>query len=315
MELDYLALAIEGPPPEPSKSPKKGIYPNYITEKGKPLWDMVVKEYGDTINAQTSKGRQWAAAILFYKQEALKAKIPPFDIKKVSSKGTQARELMLKSLRNKVNSGLAKANKHLSGVFRRLQRRDMIEAPTEPTLSDVGTQAGRYYVTSKRTAKLPATIQPSWILDELKKNWKYQLSGKSSAYNQIDSVTDILFDASARKIDVYVSTFLTKPQVLVILEIDSDTADDEEILKKLKKMGKNWVTNRQKLEATTISLGSWIGDELLPIMDEAKESKVNLKDRNRLLDWLKLQKYTEVLRYVMRLNDGEYKRLMDLVYQ
>jgi hypothetical protein len=179
----------------------------------------------------------------------------------------------------------------------------------------VGKQAGRYYLITKRSAKLEPTIKPQWILDELKTNWKYQVN-KGNAYRQIDAVTDILFDMSPRKVDAYITTFFTKAQILAILEMLDDRPSDEQIFKKLKKAGKNWVANRKKLEArVNMSLASWIGNELLPTMDEAREDKVNLKDRNRLLDWLKLKKYTEVLRYVMRLNDREYKRLMDLVYQ
>ena len=312
MELDFLALAIEGPLPEPKQSPKRGLYPNYITKKGKKLWDNVLVEFADTISSQSTKGRQWAAAILFYKQEALKAKIPPFGAKGAD---VNVRNTMLNSLRRQANTGLKKANKHLSGIFRRLERRGMLDAPvSDVKLAEVGKQGGRYFVMSKRTAKLPGTIKPEWILDELKKNWKYEIS-KGAAYNQIDGVTDILFEMSKRKVDVYVTTFFTKAQIMVILELEK--ASEDQILKKLKKAGKNWLSNRQKLEAQVggVVLASWIGNELLPTMDEAKEDKVNLKDRNRLLDWLKLKKYTEVLRYIMRLNDREYKRLMDLVYQ
>ena len=66
--------------------PKSGLYPRGITEKGKEIWDRVMKDYGDTFNERYASNKWehpknevlWAYAILTYQNVANKQGVTPF---------------------------------------------------------------------------------------------------------------------------------------------------------------------------------------------------------------------------------------------
>ena len=231
----HLVLAVK-------KIPKAGFYPRLITKEGKQVWDNMFEKDSPYRKAiykfKSDKTKMWAAAIILLRR------IGPANVvfKKDPLGEDSSRKMAQQEINKRANRGNAKAITETEKVFDFLKGEGLVSRLTTEKFYETVKYASRYYITTYRWCKLRKGVTPGAVIQRLLSARGYDGGSPGKfAHKSIDGVTDILIEPEGKDVYFYLTTFLTKDQVILLFGLADEGIKDDKILKLLKTSGRKWV--------------------------------------------------------------------------
>jgi len=203
------------------KPPSIGIYPNYITEKGKIVWDEMIRKRKKDIRSESDIKRQWAIALVLYKRSCHKSRIMPFTSHPAS--GEKGLQLDKDSLVEMIASSNRKANHEVENFFRDLE--DHARKLTSQVFNSVKYDNGLYTILLHRKIFLSKDVPPSWLFAYLVGKHHFLRSDRS-VVKPVDTVSDIVVkDDTKNKYQVFVYNRirLSRNQAIILSGADESS--------------------------------------------------------------------------------------------
>jgi len=249
------------------RKPGVETYPNFITDRGKKVWQYTFKNYKtDPLMVKLREKlldpalatlalnnreeycqkhneivqKMWYFFINRYTAICSENRVMPFDERSANSFNSD-RSLAIKNLRSKVVEGNELADKAINEVENRLENNALIKSFGPETFYRVSKSNYGYTITSRRIVKLAEDIHYRDIIKFLgdKLAWSTK-KGSLACYKQIDSLTIAYFgfDSDTNVFCVYTDACLTPSQANLLVE--EHTLKDDDLLQKLKRISLDW---------------------------------------------------------------------------
>ncbi len=219
------------------KNPSKWVYPKFISESGKKIWNVIVVKRKKDIRKFKMVKEQWAAALVIYKRSCIKNRIMPFTEESILSKteidkADAQNTLNILFLENKrANEEIETIVKGIEGHFRGIKQQ---------TFNSVKYENGFYSVIFTRMLLLSKEVTASWFITYLGFKHGFSRAGRLIATKPIGRMTELVIKPDPK--NKYQVIILVKAKLTRTYAVMLSGADDSLITKKLEKK----MTNRFK---------------------------------------------------------------------
>lgn len=222
------------------KNPVKGVYPKFISDAGKKIWNLVVVKRKKEIRKFESIKEQWAAALVVYKRSCVKNRIMPFTEEAIPSK-TEIDKAEAQNVLNtlllenkRANEEIEKIVKGVEGHFRKLKQQ---------IFSSADYENGFYSVIFTRRLALNKSIPASWLLTYLGFKHGFSRAGQLMAIKPIGTMTELIVKPDPKnkyQTIVCIKAKLTRNHAILL-----SGSDDGLVTKKLeKKMARKFKSSK-----------------------------------------------------------------------
>lgn len=245
------------------KNPSKWVYPKFISESGKKIWNTAIAERRKDIKKFKSTKEQWAAALVIYKRSCVKNRIMPFTEKAIPSK-TEINKADAQNILNTIFLENKRANEEIETIVKGIEGH--FRVLKQQTFGSAEYENGFYSVIFTRMLLLNKAVPVSWLLTYLGFKHGFSRAGRVIATKPVGRMTELVVKPDPKnkyQAIISIKAKLTRNHAALL-----SGADDNLITKRLeKKMASKFKSSkypkRREVVLGIVSELERIGEEYL----------------------------------------------------